>query len=242
MAAKQQDSRWDPSWERALEGEPVDFDRDTLGNHIDRIKVDFLADVMPVDGRAVELGCGSARLLARIGGQTNLDLVAVDSSRSALALAGVTAQRIGRPITRIAGDVEHVPLADGAFDLVLSGGLLEHFEDPARVLSEMVRLLKPGGVFYADVVPRTLSLYRSRDVWRMARSPWIMPGVYESSYGPKYYVKALEGLGCTGIQVKSCGVYPVWKAKTFARWTRSWDGTFMAGWLGWYFMIVARKQ
>lgn len=241
MAGKQEDSFWDRSWDRALQTEPSDQNSDTLENHIDRLKVEFLADVLPEEGRAVEMGCGSARLLARIGGQTDLELVAVDSSPSALALAGETARRIGRPITLLACDVRAVPLAEGSCALVLSGGLLEHFEDPKPVLSEMVRVLEPGGLFYADVVPRTLSLYRWRSAWRMVRSPWMRQGVYESSLGARYYVRALEELGCNDVSVQSCGVYPAWRPRAFSRWTRSMDGSCLARWLGWYFMIRARK-
>ncbi len=241
MANEHQRSFWDRSWDRVLRADPLDPDSDSLENHIDRVKVEFLAGVLPTTGRAVEMGCGSARLLARIGGHTDLDLLAVDSSLSALALAGATAQQIGRPISRLACDVRALPLADGACALVLSGGLLEHFEDPMPVLSEMVRVLEPGGVFYADVVPRTLSLYRLRSAWRMARSPWMRPDVYESSLGPAFYIKALQELGCADVCVQSCGLYPGFCAHTLSRWTRALDGSFLARWLGWYFMIRARK-
>ena len=42
-----------------------------------------------------------------------------------------------------------LPYADGEFDLVYASWVLEHLEDPAFVLSEVRRVLKPGGYFCA---------------------------------------------------------------------------------------------
>jgi len=41
---------------------------------------------------------------------------------------------------------EHLPLADGRADLVLCTQVLEHVADPARAVSEMARVLRPGGI------------------------------------------------------------------------------------------------
>lgn len=41
---------------------------------------------------------------------------------------------------------ESLPFPDGHFDIVYSSNVLEHTDDPARVLREAVRVLKPGGV------------------------------------------------------------------------------------------------
>ncbi len=41
---------------------------------------------------------------------------------------------------------ENMPFADASFDAVYSVSCLEHTQDPAAVLAEIVRVLKPGGV------------------------------------------------------------------------------------------------
>jgi SAM-dependent methyltransferase len=43
------------------------------------------------------------------------------------------------------GDVDALPYADGSLDLVMAQTLLIHLEQPARALSEMFRVLRPGG-------------------------------------------------------------------------------------------------
>jgi len=46
----------------------------------------------------------------------------------------------------IAADASAIPFSDNSFDTVLSTEVLEHVSKPDRVIAEMVRILKPGGV------------------------------------------------------------------------------------------------
>ena len=232
---------WEDSWKPQLGQPPVDLEASTLENYIDALKLEFLSERLPTRGRVLEVGCGSGRLLARVGRVTRGELVALDPSPSALSLATLTGRRYGLEPRRVRGDARALPFGSASFDLVLSGGLLEHFADPRPVLHEMVRVLKPGGTFYADVVPRRLSLYRLRELPRMLHSSWLLPGVYESTFGPGFYRRALAELGCDGIATRSAGVYPPRARPEWARRARSLDGTPLADLLGWYFMIAARR-
>jgi SAM-dependent methyltransferase len=232
---------WDAAWQGRLAEAPAGLDAPTLENHIDAGKLAFLGDRLPRAGRAVEIGCGSARLLARVCRAAPLAGHAVDPSPEAIRLAAGTSAALAAPMTRLRGDALALPFRSASFDLVLSGGLLEHFEDPRPVLAEMVRILRPGGTFYADVVPRKLSLYRLRELPAMLRGSFSIAGVHESSFGPGFYRRALAELGCGDIAVRGAGVYPPRSGPGWARRTAAWDGTWIADRLGWYFMIVARR-
>ncbi len=48
---------------------------------------------------------------------------------------------------RLAGDIARLPFRDGTFDLVSANMVVEHLADPTASLSEICRVLKPGGVF-----------------------------------------------------------------------------------------------
>jgi SAM-dependent methyltransferase len=232
---------WEATWREAAREGAYDFDAPRLENLIDRAKLEFLAPFLPATGRAVEIGCGSARLLARIARRTALAPIAIDLAPAALGLARASAAAVGRPVACVCADALRLPLASGSCDLVLSGGLLEHFPDPTAALAEMARVLRPGGVLYADVVPRKFSLYRIREVPRMVWSPMLLPGVSESTLGPADYRRRLRALGLGEVRTRSCGVYPPWMAGAAWSATRWLDGTPLAGWLGWYFMLVARR-
>jgi SAM-dependent methyltransferase len=241
MQQRQDVRTWDAHWESQASSGALDPHADTLENAIDRLKLEFMGPVLPKVGRAVEIGCGSARLLSCVGHATELELYGVDTSAAALKCAEATGAAVQRPIKAVLGDAHALPFEDGFFDLVLSGGLLEHFENPVPVLREMVRVLKPGGVFYADVVPRKFSIFRWREWKRMLASPFMAPGVYESTLGPEYYEGALTALGCTQIRVQSCGVYPTATALKWLPLTKSLDGTLVADLLGWYFLVLGVK-
>lgn len=45
----------------------------------------------------------------------------------------------------VLGDICEVPMRSDQFDLVLATDIIEHVEDDMRAVSEIVRLLKPGG-------------------------------------------------------------------------------------------------
>lgn len=47
----------------------------------------------------------------------------------------------------IGGDAKHLPIRDGAFDLVTANMVLEHLDDPKPVFAEIRRVLRPGGHF-----------------------------------------------------------------------------------------------
>lgn len=51
----------------------------------------------------------------------------------------------------VAADAGKMPFEDAGFDTVLCSQVLEHVEEPDRVLEEIVRVLKPGGRLIATV-------------------------------------------------------------------------------------------
>ena len=53
------------------------------------------------------------------------------------------------------GDIGRLPIADETVDVVAAGHCLEHVPDPARVIRECCRVLRPGGIFVADTIADT---------------------------------------------------------------------------------------
>ena len=55
------------------------------------------------------------------------------------------------PGTDYVSDVTATPFADGSVDLVIATGVLEHVEDDGKLISEIHRILKPGGTAYIEI-------------------------------------------------------------------------------------------
>jgi SAM-dependent methyltransferase len=100
------------------------------------------------EGAAVlEAGCGTgidAVALSRLVGPAGR-VVGVDSSQVMVSQAVERATKTGAPIEFYLGDVQHLVFDEGTFDGVRSSRLLCHVDEPRRALTEMIRVLRPGG-------------------------------------------------------------------------------------------------
>ncbi|MBP8974764.1 MAG: class I SAM-dependent methyltransferase [Anaerolineae bacterium] len=64
-------------------------------------------------------------------------------------------------------DARHMPeIADGAYHAVVCGSVLEHVDDYRAALSEMTRILKPGGVLILGLPFRQALHLEPHDYWR----------------------------------------------------------------------------
>ncbi|RMF37250.1 MAG: methyltransferase domain-containing protein [Planctomycetota bacterium] len=105
-----------------------------------------LANLNPAH-RVIDVGCGTGTLaLSALGRVPSLSVVAVDADPRMLRRAARKTPRDHSAVW-LRADAEHLPLADHSFDRVFCSLLLHHLEDAAkrRAISEMRRLLKPGG-------------------------------------------------------------------------------------------------
>jgi ubiquinone/menaquinone biosynthesis C-methylase UbiE len=218
----------------------------SLENFIDRKKICFINKYInktkPKKIRNIcEFGCGTAKLLCVCLKEFLCKGIGVDFSEKSLIISRKNAEAIGVKAQFRNEDVRSTSFDDGTFDLILSGGLLEHFKDPSIVIKEMFRVLKSGGIFYSDVVPRKYSLYRRREWIRMQESDLMAGGIYESKLGDSYYVREMEDIGFRKVKYKWMGVYPENVDLKYLNLYSILDGTFFAKKYGWYFMLCATK-
>ena len=118
-------------------------------------------------GAFLDAGCGTAfeaGQLARIA--PGLRYFGVDIS--AMRLAEATAAGTAEPARFFQSALEALPFADAAFDYVGSHEVIEHVEEPASVLPELYRVLKPGGVCVI-ATPNGASLWVEHIRQRLAR-------------------------------------------------------------------------
>lgn len=106
-----------------------------------------------------DLGCGTGQMtetLAPFVGK----VVAVDSSTEMLKAARKRLKELDNIDIR-RGDLTALPLDDGELDLAMVFLVLHHLPDPAAVLGEVARTLKPGGkVVVVDMLPHDHNEYQ----------------------------------------------------------------------------------
>ena len=119
---------------------------------IDALQVEVARPL--ASGRDVlELGCGTGMILKELHPVAR-QAVGIDIS------PGMLKQARDRGLNVVVGSATDLPFADESFDMVCSFKVLAHIEQIQRVMSEVARVLRPGGVaaleFYNKRSLRTL--------------------------------------------------------------------------------------
>ena len=96
-------------------------------------------------GRLLDIGTGTGRVLELLAPRISQG-VGVDASKAMLALARSRLARagIGHCSVRLA-DMYRLPLAAASFDVAVMQMVLHYADDPAGVLAEAARVVRPGG-------------------------------------------------------------------------------------------------
>ena len=90
------------------------------------------------DARVLDVGCGLGLYVRRFRSLSD-QVYGVDVDADKVREASLTLPNISE------APAEHLPYADGTFDVVLSHEVLEHVTDDVAAVREAVRVLKPGG-------------------------------------------------------------------------------------------------
>jgi ubiquinone/menaquinone biosynthesis C-methylase UbiE len=118
-------------------------------------------------GRVVEVGAGHGLNFPHYP-DTVTEVVAIEPERALRAQAVEAARAAAVPITVIDGTAEQLPLADGEVDAAVACLVLCSVRDQAGALSELRRVLRPGGElrFYEHVRAQDARFARYQDVMR----------------------------------------------------------------------------
>lgn len=155
---------------RVLEPEVMDTPEEAHDyNAMDHAEVNarFVADLLTVHGRPasgdwLDVGTGTALIPIRLCLQTNdCRILGTDLAEQMLLLGhqNVLDAGLRQRIRLDRVDAKAMPYPDQSFEVVLSNSIVHHIPNPLAVMSEMVRLVAPGGTLFV----RDLARPNSRD-------------------------------------------------------------------------------
>jgi SAM-dependent methyltransferase len=111
----------------------------------------------------LDLACGAGVVARFMAGQVR-QVTGIDLTPAVLQKAVALAEEAGSTNTRfLLGDVASIPFSDASFDMVMCTAAFHHFDQPERVLTEVVRVLRIGGKFCAiDATTSEVAWQRER--------------------------------------------------------------------------------
>jgi 2-polyprenyl-6-hydroxyphenyl methylase/3-demethylubiquinone-9 3-methyltransferase len=165
----------------------------------------------------LDVGCGGG-ILAEEFARVGLKVTGVDPAAESIETARAHAAVSGLSIEYRTGRGEDLPFADAAFDAAACCDVLEHVDDVDRVVSEIARVLKPGGLFFFDTINRTLeskiAMIKVMQEWRS--TAFVPPNshVWERFIKPAELIQVLARHGLThcglrGITIR-CNPLAAW--------------------------------
>lgn len=188
---------------------------------------------VPEEAMLASLGCGNPTALAKLNpGDVVLDLgsgggvdvllsakrvgptgkaYGLDMTDEMLALANENKRKAGAEnVEFLKGEIEHIPLPDNSVDVIISNCVINLSADKDRVLSEALRVLKPGGRFaVSDVVTRGEMLPQIR------QSVLLWVGCVAGALEENEYRAKLASAGFEKIEIEPTRIYRIDDAREF---------------------------
>lgn len=122
-------------------------------------------------GTALDIGCGSSRIV-----QALPDAVGLDIQLKKLRYL----RKMGKPL--VTGDLNRLPFGDGSFDTVICSQVIEHIPIDARIFAELARVTREEGILILGTP--------DYDRWRWLAIEWVygrvMPGAYADEHVSHY--------------------------------------------------------
>ena len=172
--------------------------------------------------KVLEIGCGTGADLLQFAKHGAI-ATGVDLTAKHVELAR---KRVGDLAVVHQADMRHLPFEDETFDYVYSHGVLHHCDEPAKVVREIFRVLRPGGGMNIHVY----SFWSYFTLWGYLRNGRNWKRRIENSEAPVhidlYNGRQLRKLFGPGISIEK------YQCKPF---------DFLAPWFGWFLVVKQRK-
>ena len=160
--------------------------------------------IFPKEATLLEVGCGAGRISIGLWELGYRHLLGIDFVREMVSEARRLNKKLEYGVSFRHGDATRLDLEDSLFDGAIFGfnGLMQipGRENRRRAMSEIHRVLRPGGVFVFTTHDRANPRYR--EFWEAEKRRWengtMNPGLCE--FGDRFYEAPI---GCTFMHIPS---------------------------------------
>ena len=158
----------------------------------------------------LDIGCAGGFMAEALAGR-GARVTGIDPAADAINAARIHAREGGLDIGYDVGVGEALPYENGSFDTVVCVDVLEHVADLNRVLVDVYRTLRPGGLFLFDTINRNLlariaAITIAEDLLRLLPRGTHDPGMFikprelrTALLGAGLLPGAITGLGPRGV-------------------------------------------
>lgn len=191
---------WEDSWDCANVPEAIDPCNVAPENHLYQILhaqfVRSLGEKCSPGGRLIEIGCGGSRWLPYFHQAFGYEVSGIDYTAAGVSLSKLILDKSGVNGQIVQSDLFDPP-ADWIeqFDVVVSFGVVEHFENTSQVVAACARYLRPGGKMITTV-PTMRGLYGA--AYRLMR-----PAIYRKHI-PQSQASLAQAHLNVGLDVVHC--------------------------------------
>lgn len=138
----------------------------------ERLLLDLFLSASP-GPRVLDGGAGQGTMSSR------LERLGFEVTSTDVSVAAVEFLRENLSGAVLEADLGELPFADATFDAAVVGEVLEHVDDDRGALTELARVLRPGGVLAASV-PANPALYGPSDEWAGHVRRYTRPALIEA--------------------------------------------------------------
>ncbi|MFN8471330.1 MAG: methyltransferase domain-containing protein [Anaerolineae bacterium] len=158
-----------------------------------------------LDGRVLEIGPGAGTNLAYL--PRDVEWIGVEPNEFMHPYIRRRAEEMGRDIDLRAAPAEVLDVPDASVDSVVGTLVLCSVEDQQRVLSEIIRVLKPGGRFI--FIEHVASPPGSTRRWMQNVSQPVVTFFADGCHPNRETLRVIESAGFRDVQVERFSV-PAW--------------------------------
>lgn len=221
---KGSEEEFDQNWKNRKETNYNHWTQETPTNQIQlafRSHWEYFKELMQDCDYQTCLEVGSGRgSISSYFADNGFECTLLDTSESILKTAEEIFERNGHQAEFVHGNALDLPFEDNSFDVVISIGLLEHFEDIETPIFEQYRVLNPGGLFLGYIVPERPENVQRHYTWvnKLLKNIYSLfntgkkksiekVDLFRSDFGSERYLPFINKLKIKDLKVT--GLYPL---------------------------------